>query len=107
MTKIRPQNNARITLTEKSRMSGTDPPTVKNISTRSETLVFIGLMLLIVASTFLSFTAIELIKITMNHGQPMTLREWVWGSIISLAALFAFAWWFKIPLQTISNASDT
>ena len=83
-----------------------DDPPRKQMSRRSETLIFIALMLLIVASTFISYTAIETVKITLNRGQPMTLKEWAWGSVISLVVLFAFVWWFKIPLKAVNGVTE-
>ncbi len=86
-------------------MSGTDPPPKKKMSRRSEVLIFIALMLLIVASTFISYAVIETVKLTLNHGQPLTIKEWVWGSIISLVILFGFVWWFQIPLKAVNNVT--
>ena len=75
----------------------------RRISRRDALLIFIAVMLLFIASTFLSYTAIETVKLTLNHGQELTLKEWVWGSIISLALLFGFVWWLKVPLKAVNS----
>lgn len=81
-----------------------DPPP-KRMSRYNAVLIFIAIMLLFVASTFVSFTAVEVIRMTFNRGGEMTLREWVWGSVISIIVLFGFITVFKIPLKAVNNVS--